>query len=470
MRKIRGNTVGTNMSPDKIADRIGGTGGCGTCDVTETITTGTAFEVLDKSYPYGTYSKGYIKSGGGIATSATGYGTFYFEATKDFECYFDLAEVAQHSKVFIGIFNTAPGNENSTASVFFAKSDEGTLPTEDNKLSVAEGQYVAVSFDRAKVDNFALYQNMTTEVVTKKCLKDDICLADTQIDQVLNKFAPIVSKEGGMLSIWLPLKRKNGYYAHFTFELAEKASINQNIWKFNKFVIVDGSFNDIFAPQTGLEWTSVVMEKDAADYVGGYHGDEIMDVMSIFLDGKELFMDGEDFGKKNFTELKIVIKSTVNRCDTPGENLFTRYQDIVLSADGIHHTNRWIALADVTIKTAYLGMMGFYFDETNPEAVQYCRYNDGYAAQPAIGEQVPGSCFDFSNYANVFEMWSDNYLARLTVLETNFSSYKDTGNPTSARVKRTDDICCVKAYYQNNGTLNLTSGNELRGKWKHEFI
>lgn len=456
--KIRGNTVGTNMSPDRIADRI---------DVIETITTGTAFAVLDKSYPGGTYVIGYVGTSGGIANNGR-YATFYFVATKNFECYIKPDEIANHAIFFMGVYNTEPGSADYTASVFFGRHDDGTLPTEGNKLSVKAGQYVAVSFDRF-VDNFALYQNMTSEVITKKYLKDDIILADTQIDQVVNKFAPVVSKQGGVLSIWLPLKRKNGYYAHFTFELANNTSINQNIWKFNKFVIVDDSFNDIFAPQYGLEWTAVFRETDTLDFIGGYHGDETMDMMSIFLDGKEIFMDGVDFAKTNFTELKITIKSTVNRCDTPSVNLFTRYQDIVMSTDGVHHTNRWIALTSMSLSTTYMGMMGLYTDVNNPEAVQYCRYNDGYAVQPALGDPVSQSCFDFSGYATVFELWSNNFLARLTVEETNFPSYKGAGEYGAGKIAAYDNGH-RKAYYQYNGGLSLVKGNELRGQWKHEFI
>lgn len=438
-------------------------------------TVGEEFVEMDKTYPNGSYYGGYISTDGNIVSNGR-YGSFYFEATKDFECYLKPEDYDGHAIYRIVITNDSPGlseSKNTSANVIaYLTNTNGNLPTEDNKLSVKKGEWVIVSYDRNKEENFHLYQNMTSVVVTKKYLKEDICLADTQIDQVLNKFAPIVSKEGGVLSIWLPLKRKNGCYAHITFKQFVTESTNRNLWKFDEFGIVNSSLVDLFTPQYDIEWTSVLRETDTLDFIGGYHGDETTNAMSLFLDGREILMSNADFEKTNFTELKIALKSTLNKCDTPDTPRFTRYQDIVVSADGILHTNRWVALADASYSVAYMGMMGFDYNPADTERVQYCRYNDGYIAQPVNEAAVDGSCVNFSDYANIFELWGNQFLARLTVIGTNWEKYKGTNRYSAARVVMSDGYATktAKAYYQYNGTLTMKTGDELRGQWKHEFI
>lgn len=424
--------------------------------------------------------KGYASASSGmVGGTNTSYSTYYFAATKDFKCYFEEAEKVNGGYLSIALFDNGFNIEGATKpSVFLRLSNGDVMPNVENKLSVTKGQTVALSvLPYNQNASVKFYQNMilTEEPQTVKMLSEDVHIGVTHSEDLkpfLNLFTPLVKKEGEILKVYLPLKRKNGYYAYFSFRKFVSESTNMDQWKLDEFCITDTKLVNLWAPEVNIEWEGVFKEFGYSDdFIGGYHGDETNEMLSIFIDGLDCDMSGDDFELKNFSEVKIVAKSILNRCNTPDTPIATRYKELIFTENGLEIKNRWIFNENCQkLYPFYPAMMAIYHTGNNANGVSYCRNNDNYVVQP-VGDAVEGSPLSPSTKANIAEMWNDKFLARMTVKENNLDEFTTHEPPTQLFIQNYPAQNRWKAYFNSNeGYINVTDGSEVKSDTLYEFI
>ena len=166
MRKIRGNLVGTTMSPEKIAERIGGGGGGSAegavlynapqnlppekqAQARDNINavgyeTETVCSVLNDKMPcteVSTYTIDMTAINLGKLSLNSAWTTRYFTASEDFELYVSDDFNLRYFKM--AIYNGEVSKNNLVEKVYYGSNND--LPKAANKLQVMAGQTVAFS-------------------------------------------------------------------------------------------------------------------------------------------------------------------------------------------------------------------------------------------------------------------------------------------------------------------------------------
>ena len=284
----------------------------------------------------------------------------------------------------------------------------------------ANAEYLLFYYTYQAVDEFvqitdfaatSLIQNtypvLQNSVYTKK-----------QVNDLVNEIPTIkkckFTKSGNTMTIYMP-SHKSSKYMRFIYELHTDNSANMNQWKVMDMNVCNSDLTVLFNLYSGsannTEWEGVVRETGTADYIGGYHGDETNVFISVMIDGVEINMSN-DYSIMDCSDILIVNKSTVNRCNTPGTNLFTRFKVSHWTPDKYTIENRWIVLQNVSLDRVYMTMMSLPIQNRNYNIATYGRYNDGYIIQPSVSEAVAGSCLYNSKYAKEVEMWGNDFYAR----------------------------------------------------------
>lgn len=413
------------------------------------------FEKMTKDYTGNTRFDGYAGTTGLVSNGA--YRTWYFTATRDFDAYFGDNGYASNY-VTICVYSGSP-----SAATFVRKYSlsDTNLPTIDDRAHFLSGQVVAITIQAGAAYSYTLMQNMTS--VEKFYLSDNVVLANAQVDQA-NRPAKVM-KSGNSFNVYLPLKRGTGY-AFFNLRKNVSPTINEDTWRLYEFCVVEEDFYPLWTPQQDIEWEGVVKESGTSDFVGGYHGDENLVAASIKIDGSEVDLS-EDFELKAFREMEIVVTSLINRCDTPNDNLFTRHKVIKVADNTLSIENRWIALQQVTFEKVYLSMLSI---ATSDGGAKYCRNNDSWATQSTLtSTPVDGSPYNGSTYATQIEFYGDEFMARATILDNNYTSITTATSPTNMFVS-VAQTNTAKMYFESGWPSSVAVDDYILCKTLYEFI
>ena len=249
--------------------------------------------------------------------------------------------------------------------------------------------------------------------------------------------------------------------------LTDKPSINFHQWKVMDINVCDASLNIIYnlydENNNNVEWEGVVKEAGTADFIGGYHGNEANQYLSVFIDGEDISLT-EDFALCECNEIMIVNNSIVNRYDTPNDNLFKRTKVSTWNTKGYTIRNRWIALQNVKIEKAFLTMLSLPETVGDYEVASFGRYDDGFITQPRTGDAISGSCLYNSRYAKQVEFWGNDFYARCKAIYDDYSNYFVQCDRSQHNI--------FKAYYflgAMDGGTNLNTNDELNGLSEYEF-
>lgn len=284
----------------------------------------------------------------------------------------------------------------------------------------------------------------------------------SEVDNLTNVRKIKVIKTGTTLDIYIPSK-KNTNYLHYIYKYIENATINMYQWKIYTIEIVDNNLLTLYPFITDIEWEGVVKELGAVDFLGGYHGDETNVILNLMIDGIEYDINGSDFNIEINNEIKIINKSTINRCNTPGDNVFTRYKVSTWNNENYIVENKWIALQSVVLDRAYLTMLSLPILSNSEDIAKYSRYDDGYVKQPTVGDAVSGSCLYPSTEARIFEMWSDNFYGKV-------ESIADYDNYSSHVIGDRSQTNIMKAYFAMAKNYTVAVNEKLKCKSIYTFI
>lgn len=84
------------------------------------------------------------------------------------------------------------------------------------------------------------------------------------------------------------------------------------------------TFTPIFRALQGGEIGFAFREQGAGDFVGGFHGDEVMTFAELIIDGQKTALNQPRFA--TFTQLTFLQESIMTRCNTPDEKLVLHKQ------------------------------------------------------------------------------------------------------------------------------------------------
>lgn len=302
------------------------------------------------------------KVSGSVSSS---YDSYYFYADADTALYFD--NVAPSSPAYIAITVGYDPTKNWTgssggtlqmacSSVIRKRNSESNLPVSSEPLDVG-GAIVIFTVNASTTTN--VYINNGLE------LQDEVRLNQAQIDQVIEsipeggKSPKLIytttqefeyEKSTAQINIYLPTKYG---YIRYAFGHSVDANINADSWRIFRAIAVDENLVDRFRITAYGEWEMALRLDGGTDFIGGVlHGDEVMEDVTFFLDGKETDISTLT-SLTGFTELRIVENTLLYNPDVANENVAAHSKEYIFTADGVTINQRVKWLMAKTLTTSY---------------------------------------------------------------------------------------------------------------------
>lgn len=173
------------------------------------------------------------------------------------------------------------------------------------------------------------------------------------------------------------------------------AEHNVTVWRMNACSVInnDGTQTVVWA---SIDSDGVLRLSGEGDYIGGYHGNEQMQSINIFVDGATVAESAEintDADTVTICETSILYHYTEQY---DGSAIFNRNKILMINKDGLTVKNLFTALGAVTVNLAYLGMLSVnrYADAQNTiqfitgydqnATYAYCAHNEAFEANTAL--------------------------------------------------------------------------------------
>ena len=170
----------------------------------------------------------------------------------------------------------------------------------------------------------------------------------------------------------------NAHDATLTWSTGVNTETNRSNYRIKTAQIVEKTgaqtFSDVYEILQGGEISLAIKEYDpvgkamAGDFVGGYHGDENLTVVSLVLDGsREVSLLNGVAGFYNCTTVEFKQESVINRCHTPNEPVMNHIQHYLVDTNGVQLIQQveWLVDDFTTSSQSYLQMFTLY--RTNPK-------------------------------------------------------------------------------------------------------
>ena len=342
---------------------------------------------------------------------------------------------------------TNPSSDNYSDSDVFLKvvpATEKVLPEEGETYPTNENvKYLP--------DGVEIYSKEETNALVKK--------VDDKIDNVVNDLGYRklrVIKSGTGLKIYVPCKKSSNwieyYYYHYNSD-----TINMHQWRIYTVKVVDKDFKALVSFDDQCEWEGAIKEQGAADYMGGYHGDETNVELSLMIDDTVMSLSASSDNFDVYCEsVHIVNQSTLNRCNTPGTNLFTRWKDEIWTRDGLIIRNKYKALQEVSLIESKIGLLSAKYTTTaGAEIVKTARKNDDYSLLDMSAAYSGFAGKDISQ----FELWGQTSEIYISI---GFKTDKVYPNRQRYITDfRSQNRC--KVYFDATGSYTMQAGEFLNG-------
>lgn len=383
----------------------------------------------------------------------TTYNSYYTEIENDTEIYFDSTENYVSICVVKGYYQTyVDENHNywlgTDASRY--RTNDGNLPSVDNKLSVNKGDYIFITIQDSNTVDVNVYgltytfdysERLMNDLNNKKCkvIYDDT-VSETETER---------------LYIYIP--SKNGY-TRINFCHAESAENNYDIWLIHPLYAVNDNLVEQYAITVKGEFECALHEADAPDFMGGtMHGDEIMSDVFFFVDNA--LVDADDVNTiTDFTELRVIVNSALYDAST--HEILTAYhaKEYIFNKDGITINQRVKWARNVNITASYLAM--FPIAKTvSPKIITNKEYqarvfaDDGYFTEDGTTKAIS---------------FKDDFNATFEITQWDIVG---TGLTNVGRFLTTDNNGGVynKQYFVCSSSGNVTSGDIWKTTTKYSF-
>lgn len=418
------------------------------------VNTSSAFQVL---------SGYYLNSD--LSTGASATHKLYYVRGTGKEIYADSTTLSnQNYCAWFVITGTTAGNEisqtagggykfNGSLKTKYSLSDSN-IPVANTPLQLADGELLVIdiTYDR------------TLDVYVGADVYD--YNDTTKIQDIATKKLKW-SKTGNKIDVYMP-SRISDKYIHFAYQKITNQSINFDNWKQMDTDICDKNLDVIFnlyGSSNNVEWEGVVKEYDTVDFIGGYHGNENNEALTVMIDGQQIDMSA-DYNISEAVEINVVNKSSVNRYNSPSDVLFTRYKVSTWTADKYTIRNRWIARDSVNLSLVYMTMFSLPVTKGNYNVATFGRYDDKYIIQTPSGAAIDGSCLYNSSYAKTVEFWGTDFYGKCTAKYDSYSEYLCFCDRSQSNI--------YKGYWRQGYTggnyKTYNTNDEINGTSEYEFI
>lgn len=278
-------------------------------------------------------------------TTLSNYDSYYIILEQPVEVWFEDSDItSNYLAVLVGrSFTTKIEREGfillkSSDAVRYRKND-GNLPTADNKLSLSAGDVLGFTMTAGTMSKIHGFAEETKREVSEEFK-----------NEIITNVKPTYSVESGKIVI-------NQRKAHYEVVHCVDASINQNVWRVYRCGLIDAD-GGIHYLWDGSDADGVLkLVTDGAleaDFVGGYHGDEMLTDIKLFVDGNEIDIANTASGE--FEKLEIWTSSNVYHADS-NDLAFERFKVITFDDNSLNIKNNFIAKNTVSIAIAYLAML-----------------------------------------------------------------------------------------------------------------
>jgi hypothetical protein len=299
---------------------------------------------------------------------------------------------------------------------------------------------------------------------------------DVITPQNINDFVHIPNKKRNMmlkydgennLSIYVP-SHKTNLYVRYLYTKVVDSSINMNQWRVLTTTICNEDLSTRYELDTQTEWEGAIKEKDAADFIGGNHGDERNIDTSLLVDGKEVVLTNIPFTMDAYYEIKIVNHSILNRANTPSVDLLKRIKVNVWKSDCYSVENFFTCLKDFQIEQSKLTLMSCrYIDPmSNKTLIGKGRRDIDYVTN-IISRDGVGDLNKRTKDTHLMEFWGDElYLSAECIAD--YNKY-DNRNQYVENFS-SDNVPRFKVYFDITGLYFIKKDEALHNKSLYKIL
>lgn len=294
--------------------------------------------------------------------------------------------------------------------------------------------------------------------------------------QNINNFIPTSNQKrnmmlkydgGNNLSIYVP-SQKTSLYVRYLYTKVVDSSINMNQWRVLTTTICNEDLSTRYELDSQTEWEGAIKEKDAADFIGGTHGDERNIDTSLLVDGKEVVLSNTPFTMDAYNEIKTVNHSILNRANTPSVDLLNRTKINIWKSDGYSVENFYTCLVDFQIEQSKLTLMSCrYIDPTSTKTlVEKGRRDINYVTN-TISRDGVGDLSTRTKDTHLMEFWGDElYLSAECIADNN----KYDNRNQYVENFGSDNIPRAKMYFDITGLYSIKKGESLHNKSLYKIL
>ena len=175
----------------------------------------------------------------------------------------------------------------------------------------------------------------------------------------LEILSPEKGRDLASFYVYLPASENGVYYTRYRFMFEENSvkpeltyengcndPANRRFYRIRTADVVKregDTFETLFRVLSGGEIGFAIKETGAGDFVGGFHGDEILTDAVLTVDGRTIPLDKPYVGA--FETFSFYERSEICRCNTPGENIMLHTQTYTADGDRLllDQNIEWIA-------------------------------------------------------------------------------------------------------------------------------
>lgn len=258
----------------------------------------------------------------------------------------------------------------------------GTINPSNPQQTTDSYTYIATEDIDVVLSYAKEYQPEITITTSNKINKEDVYNKQESdnryiLKNTLNINKIFVEKNNNIFNIFI-LSPYTNKYTKYTFLRETIASRNYDCWRIKDISICNENFEEIYnispTPNSGTECEGALLETNASDFIGGYHGDENLESISILIDDKEIDLNN-NFEMIVCDKVEARVVSILNRCNTPEVNVFRRQRTDTWNASGLTIKNYLVALNTITIHQPALSLLAIRNKFNNLNVVDKYSFN-----------------------------------------------------------------------------------------------
>lgn len=352
---------------------------------------------------------------------------------------------------------------------------DNNMPTEEAPYEIKEGDVVYISIATKQMSSkIGCYINLTEG--SPILLSNNVALNTNQISQAQEKSCMLQYMKSGFANssategFKLYFPAATGYIQQ-DFEHNVNEDSKCDCWRLDQTNVVDDNRNEIMTVcSAGPEWEMAVHIKDVPDFIGGYaHGDEIMQSISFFLDGKLINPENLTLLTR-FTELRVIETSIGYNPGNEEEEALTHIKEYIFTKEGytVHQRVKWLKAYELQ-SGCYLGMMPTRktTEKYNQEITltDACYSDIDYKSQDIVNEVGTRISFQGAHSGYVYGKTS-GFSAHME-----FPTYPDKESGGYMMVTDNSSESYNKMYFVTAMTGNVVANEEwvTTTKWKFQY-